>query len=218
MNGVRSLIAEYFTERFRQQESDGFSLLKQIPSVTIKRFIAAYNCLSGAEKEWIRGAIGSTAASRIMGDANDIEDSEERQFYRRFRDIMPYLSEFALLDGKKMKAVELRKMAKLMFSLRMGAEVYKDMEPGDWHYEGEIGGDSVDVLIRYSTRLGQVVYGVTGGPGEILKNLSYEKLMGISAGNWNLITDRNIDMSFALLWDMICQLLEDAKVVAKLLE
>ena len=201
---MNEAIAEYVAQRFCEMERDGFSIVKKIPSSGAKRFLLGYEALSVDERRLFRTAISERAAMMWWGDTYDPHASNPAaQLFFRFICSLPYPPWIHDSPAPLARAPELRRVAKLAFGQLFGTHPEKDREPGDWHYSGRLLGEDVSVKIRYSTRLGQIVYGLKLEGVAGYYSFSFEQLYGFGVGGWDLIHVSDVDQAFAVLKELI---------------
>jgi hypothetical protein len=109
---------------------------------------------------------------------------------------------------RPVKSTEIRKVVKLALSQTVTSLKISQIHPGYWLYEGDLQDKAITIHIDYSNRRCQLDYGIahpyqSQTIGEVRVDLSYEKLMGLWAAEWDCLEQANLDQSVALLKELI---------------
>jgi hypothetical protein len=109
---------------------------------------------------------------------------------------------------RPVKSTEIRKVVKLALSQTVTSLKISQIHPGYWLYEGDLQDKAITIHIDYSNRRCQLDYGIahpyqSQAIGEVRVDLSYEKLMGLWAAEWDCLEQANLDQSVALLKELI---------------
>ena len=105
------------------------------------------------------------------------------------------------------KSPEIRKLVKLAFA-QIISPLRVSHRGGLWQYDGRMNGKAITVNIDYHHKYAQFEYGITHPlqsreVGKLCVDLSYEGILGVGRGGWNLLEQSNLDQSIALLRDLI---------------
>jgi hypothetical protein len=209
---LKELISVYFRGRLAEMEETGFPLFKRIPNSKLIGSLQLYNNLGTEQRDTLKDAIATRAAPwwgfpydhHASTPAAHLFDS----FLRTARPVAP------IEQRPRPKAPKLREFAKSAFSQKFCASAAKvPNEPGDWIYRGAALGRLIQVIVRYNTRLGQIVYGVRIDGYFSGYNFNIELLYGFGTGGWDLIDNDNVGESFTTLCDAIEESVRDFNAV-----
>jgi hypothetical protein len=106
---------------------------------------------------------------------------------------------------KPVKSTDIRKVVKLALSqLLVPLTITQKWQ--EWHYEGLYHNREICIAIDCGSRFRQLDYKVSILDKErciTLKDLNYERIMGLSSASWNCLEQSNLDQSIALLKDFV---------------
>jgi hypothetical protein len=198
-------------------EEAGFPLFKRIPDANVIGRLQAYDSLGTEQRDMLKDAIAARAA-RWWGFPYDHHaPTPAARLFDSFIRVGPSVSATLIEERPRPKAPKLREFAKSAFSRVFGASAAKHPnEPGDWVYGGTALGRPIEIIVRYSTRQGQIVYGVKIDGHFTGYDFNIELLYGFGVGGWNLIDDDNIEDAFATLCDAIEEAVLDFTAVQQI--
>jgi hypothetical protein len=107
------------------------------------------------------------------------------------------------------RAVEMRKRIKSAFGQRFSTQV-SNSGGGVWRYRGNFENSAVEIEINFGGR-DQLRYKVTISSHSrqvTLKRLRYELLLGAGLGDWNFLTEENLNQSIELLCEFVAYLIK----------
>jgi hypothetical protein len=192
-------------------EESGFPLFKRIPDARVIGSLQLYNTLPAEQRDTLKDAIASRAALWWGFPYDHQAATPPAQLFEWFcRTRRPATP---IEQRPRPKAPKLRKLAKLAFSLAFDASAAKLVEPGDWVYSGTALGRPIEIIVRYNTRLGQIVYSVRIDNCFRRYGFNIELLYGFGTGGWDLIDNDNVGDSFTTLCDAIDGSVRDFNVV-----
>lgn len=210
---MKRLIEKHVQQRFDAFERDGFALLARIPSSNTKRYLAAFRSLDAGGRALFRQAAARRAA-QWWGFPYEWHSADpDARLFDEIHRMAPYPDGIWELGGARAKAPELRKIAKLAFEQLLECQPEKSAEPGDWFYRGRLLDEPVSVQIRYSTRLGQVFYGLQIADFGLHHSFSVENFFGFGIGTWDLISIGEADSAFAILKEVVLEAVREYKAV-----
>lgn len=172
---------------------DGRKNPYQKGNIAYKRYVDAQHQIAGYRYENVNSLIGALALSKQSSNPWIPDD-----IAKKIEAIRP------------VKSSEIRKVVKLALSQIM-AQLKVTHEPyGYWKYEGYLDQRFVVARIDYGQKHRQLVYGIghsyqSQEPGVLRVDLSYEKLMGLVAADWDCLEQANLDQSIGLLKDLIAR-------------
>jgi hypothetical protein len=103
------------------------------------------------------------------------------------------------------RAAQIRKSVKNLFA-QIGIGQVENLGGGEWLYEGQIGTSPVAVTIDYGGMTAQLRYEVDldcSSRALSFKGISFERLLGVGLGDWDLLTVNNLDEKVRLLGDLV---------------
>jgi hypothetical protein len=198
---LKEQISAHFRSRLVEMEETGFPLFKRIPDASLIGSLQSYNNLGTEQRDTLKDAIANRAARwwgfpyhhHVSTPAAQLFDS----FLRTARPATP------IEQRGRPKARKLRELAKASFSLAFGSTAAKLPEAGDWVYSGTALGRQIEIIVRYNTRRGQIVYSVRIDNCFRRDRFNIELLYGFGTGGWDLIDNDNVGDSFTALCDAI---------------
>jgi hypothetical protein len=166
------------------------------PPEAVKR---ANELFAATPTEWIDlskyQGVRELRAHLAFVNSNPECDNIPRDVRRRMEAITP------------VKSPEIRKVVKLAFA-QMVSSLHVSHRGGLWQYDGRMDGRDITVNIDYHQKYAQFEYGITHPlqsreVGKLRVDLSYEGLLGVGRGAWDLLEQSNLDQSIALLRNLI---------------
>jgi hypothetical protein len=209
---LKEQISAYVRSRLVEMEETGFPLFKRIPDSRLIGRLQLYNSLGTPQRDTLKDAI-ATRAARWWGFPYDhhARTSDAQLFDWFGRTARPATP---MEQRPRPKAPKLRQFVKSAFFLAFGASAAKvPNELGDWVYSGTTLGRPIEILIRYNTRLGQIVYSVRIDNRFRRDKFNIEQLYGLSIGGWDLVDNDNVGESFTTLCDAIEEAVRDFNAV-----
>ena len=103
------------------------------------------------------------------------------------------------------KTVELRRRINAAFAELFAANTDR-LGANVWLYRGHLAGSRINVEIDYGGGSDQLRYQATVrslSHPVVLKGLNYERVLGIGNGNWDFITEENLERSLSLLCEFV---------------
>jgi hypothetical protein len=119
-------------------------------------------------------------------------------------DISPEFEAYAN-STKGARAPALRKAVKASLGAALTGLSAETWGGGEWRYAGQIDGRAILVEIDYGGRSAQLRYSMTI-EGTPLKRVSYEGLLALGSGDWDVILEAAIDTSVELLVELVRKL------------
>ncbi|HEU5125723.1 MAG TPA: hypothetical protein VFW05_16850 [Verrucomicrobiae bacterium] len=191
---------------FQREREGGFSRLRQIPSDGVRRYVDYFCALGSDEADLLAEASAHWGLATFFPyDAIQPPDSIKRahELFVHAPTDWRHRPE----ASKPAKAVEIRRVVKLAFT-QVISPLHTSHRGGLWHYAGLRNGRDITVNIDYHQKYAQFQYGITHPlqsqeVGKANVDLSYERLLGVGGGAWDIVEQAHLDQDIALLRDLI---------------
>jgi hypothetical protein len=191
---------------FHRERIGGFPLLRQIPSGGVRRYVNYFCTLGSAEADLLAEAsVHWGLATFFPYDAVQPSDDIKRAHELFVHAPKDWRGQPEVV--RPAKAVEIRRVIKLAFT-QVISPLQTSHRGGLWHYAGLRNGRDITVNIDYHQKYAQFQYGVTHPMqsqevGKLSVDLSYERLLGVGGGAWDLVEHPHLDQDIALLRELV---------------
>jgi len=191
---------------FQRERDGGFALLRKIPSDGVRRYVDYFCALKSDDADLLAEASAHWGLATFF-PSHPIQPPEAVKRAHELYVYAPTDCRRRIQTIKLAKSTEIRRVVKLAFTL-MISPLHASHRGGLWQYDGLLNGRDITVNIDYHQKYAQFQYGITHQfqsqeIGKLSVDLSYERLLGVGGGAWDVLEQASLDQSIALLRDLI---------------
>lgn len=205
-SSLQQQILNLLRAEFQREREGGFVLLRQVPSAGVRRFVDYFSALKSGDADLLAEASAHWGLATFFPyDVIQPPDAVKRSFELFVHAPTDWRRQTEAI--KPAKSTEIRRVVKLALT-QVISPLHTSHQGGGWQYDGLLNGRDITVNIDYHQKYAQFQYGITHPlqsheVGKLRVDLSYEGLLGVGRGAWDMVELSYLDQSIALLRDLI---------------
>ncbi len=191
---------------FRRERDSDFVTLRRIPSASVRRFVDYFSDLRCDDADLLAEASAHWGLATFFPyDALQPPEEVKRAFELYVHAPTDWRRQAEAT--KPAKSTETRRVVKLAIT-QVISPLQTSHRGGLWQYTGLMKGRDITINIDYQQKYAQFQYGITHPlqsqeVGKASVDLSYERLLGVGGGAWDIVEQSHLDQDIALLRDLI---------------